>query len=68
MFRRRARADRELREAQREALALIRMHARQPLPFDSVQAPASAGSSSEAIVPDLPSADLWAPSRQDVEE
>lgn len=67
MFRRRARADRELREAQRGALALIQMHARQPLPFDGVQALASAGSSSEAVVPDLPSADLRAPSRQDAE-
>ncbi|MFG2476622.1 hypothetical protein [Streptomyces fagopyri] len=67
MFRRRARADRELHEAQREALALIQMHAREPLPFDTVQAPASAGSSSEVIVPDLPLAEVRGPSRQDVE-
>lgn len=69
MFRRRARADREFREAQREALALLRMHAREPLPFDAVQAEASAsaGAGSDAVVPDFPPADLRAPSRQDVE-
>ncbi|MFB7269603.1 hypothetical protein [Streptomyces sp. NPDC056244] len=69
MFRRRARADREFREAQKELLALLWMLAREPLPFDAVQAEASAsaGAGSDAVVPDFPPAGLRAPSRQDVE-
>ncbi|MFD3910732.1 hypothetical protein [Streptomyces sp. NPDC058603] len=69
MFRRRARADREFREDQRESLALLQMHERGPLPFDAVQAEAavSAGAGSEAVVPDFPPGGLRAPSRQDVE-
>ncbi|MGW6599386.1 hypothetical protein [Streptomyces sp. NPDC055036] len=69
MFRRRARADREFREDQRESLALLQTHEREPLPFDAVQAEAaaSAGAGSEAVVPDFPPAGLRAPSRQDVE-
>ncbi|MBK6016810.1 hypothetical protein [Streptomyces sp. MBT53] len=67
MFRRRTRADREFLRAQREALALLQMHAREPMPFDSVQAEASAGSGSEAVATDFLPADLRVPSRQDVE-
>ncbi|WP_030324151.1 hypothetical protein [Streptomyces sp. NRRL B-3229] len=69
MFRRRARADREFREAQREAFALLRMHAHELLPFDIVraEAPMSPGSASATTMPDFPPADLRAPSRQDVE-
>ncbi|MBD0746030.1 hypothetical protein [Streptomyces sp. CBMA152] len=69
MFRRRARADREFREAQREALAMLQRLAQEPLPFDTipVEEPASAGSNPEAAVgPDFLPPEFRAPSRQDV--
>ncbi|MFE9566953.1 hypothetical protein ACFYMW_00430 [Streptomyces sp. NPDC006692] len=69
MFRRRARAEREFREAQREALALMHMHAlHEPQAFDTAQAevpkPSSSGRGTEA--PDLLPPDFRAPARQDV--
>lgn len=67
MFRRRARTDREFREAQRESLALLQMHAQEPLPFDIVQTEAPAGAGAKAVVSDFPPAEVRAPSRQDVE-
>ncbi|MFG2720750.1 hypothetical protein ACGFW5_20985 [Streptomyces sp. NPDC048416] len=68
MFRRRARAEREFREAQREALALLQMHAHEPPPFDTVQteAPAPSGSDLGTMAPDFLPPDFRAPARQDV--
>lgn len=67
MFRRRARASREFREAQRESLALLQMHAQEPWPFDIAQTEAPAGVGAEAVMPDFPLAEVRAPSRHDVE-
>ncbi|MER7027380.1 MULTISPECIES: DUF317 domain-containing protein [Streptomyces] len=68
VFRRRARAHREFREAQREALALLQMHSLEPPPFDTGQAepPASAGLNAEATVSDSLPSHFSTPSRQDV--
>ncbi|KUO22164.1 hypothetical protein [Streptomyces dysideae] len=67
MFRRRARDDREFRQAQREALALRQIHAQEPWPSDTIQTKAPAADNGETVVPDFPPADLRAPSRHDVE-
>ncbi|MGA4850282.1 hypothetical protein ACOBQB_30065 [Streptomyces sp. G5(2025)] len=68
-FRRRARADREFREAQREGFALLQQLAQEPSPFETVQAeaPAPDGLDSEAVVSDYLPVELRAPSRQDVD-
>ncbi|MFC7308449.1 hypothetical protein ACFQVC_30045 [Streptomyces monticola] len=69
-FRRRARADREFREAQQEGFAVLQRLAQEPSPFGSAQAEvpaAPAGSDAAAHAPDFPPADLRAPSRQDVD-
>ncbi|MFI6473988.1 hypothetical protein ACIBL5_27430 [Streptomyces sp. NPDC050516] len=68
MFRRRARAHREFREAQREALTLLPMHAHEPPPFDTsrTEAPVPSGSDTEAVAPDFLPPDFRAPTRQDV--
>ncbi|MEU9123531.1 hypothetical protein AB0C96_27285 [Streptomyces sp. NPDC048506] len=67
MFRRRARADREFREAQRAGQAMLAMHAELPVPDlpGRVSGPATAAAPG-AVVPEFLPPDFRAPSRQDV--
>ncbi|WJV47141.1 hypothetical protein [Streptomyces flavofungini] len=64
MFRRRARADREFREAQRAGFALLQMHAQEPWSFDGVQTPVAPTDATEG--PDFLPPEFRAPCRQDV--
>ncbi|MBC9714334.1 hypothetical protein H9Y04_17375 [Streptomyces sp. TRM66268-LWL] len=66
MFKRRARADREWREAQRAGQAMLAMHTEWPEPPVPVSAPAPATPTDAAVVPDFLPPDFRAPSRLDV--
>nr|WP_240168012.1 hypothetical protein [Streptomyces noursei] len=68
MFRRRARVEREFREAQRVGRAMLAMHAELPVP--DFPGPASGGAAAaepeDEVVPDFLPSGFRAPSRQDV--
>ncbi|WP_241662357.1 MULTISPECIES: hypothetical protein [unclassified Streptomyces] len=65
IFRRRARADREFRDAQRAGQALLQMHAEMPWP-DASGSVAAQDAMEAAVEPDFLPSEFRAPSRQDV--
>ncbi|MFF4605752.1 hypothetical protein ACFY12_23795 [Streptomyces sp. NPDC001339] len=67
MFRRRARADRDFREAQRAGQAMLRMLAELPCPISPGQAAATAPAVPESAATDFLPPDFRAPSLQDVD-